>query len=338
MQASFSRSPFLYHRLLYCLIISGGIISGIYAHDTEQESQESQQHDYTQPDTQQDSQRGEQDASYSEHAENRSSHHSSSHNPSRDDYTHIECEIIPIPSSESTNSHPHIPAPRTKRVPAGQTSSNNWSGYAAATNLNSPATHSVSAVSGSWIVPTIKASSTHTYSSMWVGIDGYNSPTVEQIGTEHDYNNGAQHHYAWFEMYPSGSFLISGFPLRPGDVISASVVYTGGTNFVMTIINDTQKVTFTVPSQYTQSSVAQRTSAEWIMEAPFLNQILPLSNFGTAYFIGCAATINGVAAPIGNNSWQNIGIEMVTNTGAPKDLTSALLPDQGSFFVTWQHK
>jgi hypothetical protein len=253
-------------------------------------------------------------------------------------HTPIECTIIPKLQAESHISHPHIPGPRTKAVPAGQVTSTNWSGYAGATSFTNPTAHSVTAVSGSWIVPTVKASGGTTYSSLWVGIDGYNSSTVEQLGTEHDIVNGVQQNYAWFEMYPGGSYLISGFPLNPGDVISASVVYSGNNIFVLTIMNDTQNVSFVVPTSYTHSTTALRESAEWIMEAPYYNGILPLSNFGTGYFIGCAATINGVAAPIGNSSWKNVGIEMVTNSGAAKDTTSALLPDKGSFFVTWKHQ
>ena len=240
-------------------------------------------------------------------------------------HTPIECTIIPRPQSESNISHPHIPGPQASRVPAGQVSSTNWSGYAGATSFTNPTAHSVTAVSGSWIVPTVKASGGNTYSALWVGIDGYNTSTVEQLGTEHDFIGGVQQNYAWFEMYPGGSYLISGFPLNPGDVISASVVYSGSNIFV-------------VPTSYTHSTTALRESAEWIVEAPYYNGILPLSDFVTAYFIGCAATINGVAAPIGNSSWKNVGIEMVTNSGAAKDTTSALLPDKGSFFVAWKHQ
>jgi hypothetical protein len=254
------------------------------------------------------------------------------------EYVQIECTIVPINHAESNCSHPHIPGPRSSRVPSNQVTSNNWSGYAAANSLNNPKKNSVSAVSGSWIVPTVVSSGGDTYSSLWVGIDGYNSPTVEQIGTEHDFIGGVQQHYAWFEMYPGGSYLINGFPLNPGDVISASVVYSGNNIFLMTLMNDTKKVSYTIPTQYTKSSTALRESAEWIVEAPYYNGILPLSNFVTAYMWGCMATISGVTAPIGNSSWQNVGIEMTTSNGTSKDITSTLLPDKGSFFVTWKHK
>ncbi len=270
------------------------------------------------------------------HAHTSEHHHVS--NALVNEYMQIECTIMPINSAERTCSHPHIPGPRSVRTPSNQTTSTNWSGYVAANNLSNPTKNSVSAVSGSWIVPTVKSSGGNTSSSLWVGIDGYSSSTVEQIGTEHDFNGGAQQNYAWFEMYPGGSYVINGFPLNPGDVISASVVYAGNNTFVMVLMNDTQKVSFTVPTTYTKSSVALRNCAEWVIEAPYLNGILPLSNFGTAYMWGCMATINGITGPIGNSSWQNVGIEMVTTNGSPKDTTSSLLPDKGSFFAIWKHQ
>src|SRR5271166_4368093 len=73
--------------------------------------------------------------------------------------------------------------------------STNWSGYGAATNLSAPATGSVTAVSGSWVVPTVTGSRRGTvYSAAWVGIDGLSDSTVEQLGTEQDVSNGTAHY------------------------------------------------------------------------------------------------------------------------------------------------
>src|SRR5690348_12679669 len=58
--------------------------------------------------------------------------------------------------------------------------STNWSGYAAQTNLTSPLSNAVTDVKGSWTVPTLSCTGTNTYSSVWVGIDGYSDNTVEQ--------------------------------------------------------------------------------------------------------------------------------------------------------------
>ncbi len=260
-------------------------------------------------------------------------------------YTHIECTIVPMAIKEKTEnkernvSHPHIPGPKVydKVGPQHQATSTNWSGYVAADNLNNPTQNSVSAVYGSWIVPTIAQATNHPYSAIWIGIDGYRSPTVEQIGTGHDFYNRTQQHYAWFEMYPSGSYYINGFPVNPGDVISASVEYSGNNIFTMRIYNDTKKVGTTIPTTYTTSSTAKRNSAEWIVEAPYLNGVLPLSNFKTAYFWGCIAKINGILNVLNNNSWHNESIKMITTTNIPKAIPSEVLQDSGSFFVTWNH-
>src|SRR5262249_15600610 len=75
---------------------------------------------------------------------------------------------------------------------------------------------SFSSVSGSWVQPKVTCGSQNAYSSYWVGLDGYNTPTVEQLGTEGDCVNGVDQYYAWFEMYPRGGRLI-GMKVKQGD-------------------------------------------------------------------------------------------------------------------------
>ncbi len=251
----------------------------------------------------------------------------------------IESSITRLRSEGQTVSHPHIPGVDRLGQKATGTSTN-WGGYAAAYNLNNPLKNSVTAVYGSWIVPSIKASRNSSYCAIWVGIDGYSSSTVEQIGTGHDYVNGVAQHYAWFEMYPGDSYLINNFPVKVGDVISASVEYAGNNIFTLRLYNDTRNVVFTVPTSYTTSSTAERSSAEWIVEAPYYNGILPLANVGTTYLFGCMANIHGTLANIRNNAWSNIALTMVTSSGANKAVPSALLPDpaNGSFTVVWKHQ
>lgn len=255
-------------------------------------------------------------------------------------YKQIECTITPKKMDAEKCSHPHMPAPKsvpTKSSSHSQMQSLNWSGYAAATNLTSPANNSVSAVSASWIVPTVTRStpSASSDSAFWIGIDGYSSSTVEQIGTSHNWINGAPQHYAWFEMYPAGSYSITDFPLNPGDVISATIVYSTGGIFTMTLYNDTQLVSYTIPTSYTTNHTAQRNSAEWIVEAPYQNTILPLSDFGTAYMWGCNATINNVAGVLNNSAWQNANIEMIATNNTAVATTSPVYQDGGSFSVKW---
>lgn len=253
-----------------------------------------------------------------------------------DNLCEIECAILPrglLDTHDRTgqhSTHPHIAF-------ANATSSN-WSGYVVETNLNNPKTNVVSNVTGSWTVPTLAATSDNTYSAIWVGIDGYSNGTVEQIGTSHDWVSGSQSNYAWFEMYPAGSYEIVGFPLNHGDVIVATVNYISGSNFSLFIQNLTQSVQTHIPSWYTQTSKAKRSSAEWIVEAPYLNEILPLADFGTVAFTNCSCRINNKTGGISNSSWADAGITMVTTNHGVKALPSSLTDNGENFSVNWEHQ
>jgi hypothetical protein len=249
----------------------------------------------------------------------------SSRRHQQDDY-----KLMDDKDSYASFTHPHIP------VQEG--TSQNWSGYAALTKLAHPATGSVDAVYGSWICPTLSSASHNTWCSLWVGIDGYSSNTVEQLGTEHDWFNGQQSNYAWFEMYPNYSYEIVGFPANPGNVISASVVYQGNGVFVLSIANLTVGVHTTIPTSYTKSKTAQRSSAEWILEAPYSGSILPLSHFGTALFSNCTATINNIHGAINNSHWQDDVLTMVTPSGVVKAMPSGLTANGQAFSVVWRHE
>ena len=195
----------------------------------------------------------------------------------------------------------------------------NWSGYAAETSLSAPASGAVGSVSGTWIVPTVTGK-TNAFSSVWVGIDGYDpsSPTVEQIGTEQDTSSsGNTTYYAWYEMYPGPSILIPyrDLTIHPGDQISASVTYySSSSSFTLKITDNTTSPDQPFSIDQSVPSGAERSSAEWIVEAPSNRGggVLPLANFGTVNFTGAQATINGTTGAIDNSSWQNTAINMVS--------------------------
>src|SRR4051794_14357086 len=68
------------------------------------------------------------------------------------------------------------------RVHIREGTSANWAGYAAQTSLASPKSDAVTNVKAAWIIPAVDCVATpSTYSSQWIGIDGYTSNTVEQI-------------------------------------------------------------------------------------------------------------------------------------------------------------
>ena len=227
---------------------------------------------------------------------------------------------------------PRVEELERRLAPATLSHSTNWSGYAVNTSAGA-----VSQVSGSWVVPPV-SSSVSGYSSAWVGIDGYGSSSVEQIGTDSDYVNGAAHYYAWYEMYPAGSVNL-GLSISPGDTINAVVSYTGSNQFTLSITDVNTGASF---STNQISSQAKRSSAEWIQEAPSsVGGVLPLAKFGTISFSGANATINGTNG-FADNPWSGTTlyqIDMVTKNGALKATTSALsdaaTPAPSSFSVTW---
>lgn len=217
-------------------------------------------------------------------------------------------------------------------VPATHTLSTNWSGYA----LSTPA-GAVSHVAGNWIVPAV-ANTNSGYSSAWVGIDGWSSGTVEQIGTDSDYLNGHARYYAWYEMYPAGPVNLT-MTITPGDTISASVDYLGSNQFALSITNVTTGSTFSTTQT---SSTAKLSSAEWIQEAPSsFTGVLPLANFGTINFSGANATVSGTSG-LADNTWSGTTlyqVDMANRNGSLKTTTSTLsdaaTPPPSSFSVTF---
>jgi peptidase A4-like protein len=225
------------------------------------------------------------------------------------------------------------------RLNLGSFQSTNWSGYAV-----TGSTGSVTDAKGSWKVPAIVGAcpSTNQYSSFWVGIDGFNSGTVEQTGTDSDCQGGSPTYYAWYEFYPHPSFIISGITVHPGDTMSAEASFNGR-SFTVTIKDTTTGQSFSTSAKVRS---AQRSSAEWIAEAPSSSGgILPLADFGTVYFgtdnTGVSstnyATINGVTGSIGSFGSNVQVITMVSNSGsgAIKAQPSSLSSDGTSFSVTW---
>ena len=254
------------------------------------------------------------------------------------------CALKAIP--ESALHHHQAAAPnvrvRESRGRAGEStrysSSQNWCGYAVETDFGSPQNYAVSSVVGQWTIPGLTAStSANTYSSIWIGMDGYSSGTVEQIGTEQDWTSGSQQNYVWFEMYPKSAYEIVGFPIAPGEKFGAGVSFIGST-FVLSVTNFTQGVYYRVPTHYTKSRNARRSSAEWIVEAPYSGGILPLAHFDTVNLAGCSATLNNHPGAISDSAWQHDSITMETSSGATKAQPSGLSSDGSGFSVTWSQE
>jgi peptidase A4-like protein len=230
---------------------------------------------------------------------------------------------------------------RTPRLRRGGSTATNWSGYAA-DGPNGTFTD----VKGSWTIPLVDTtdSCSGSYSASWVGIDGDNSNTVEQCGTEQDGNG---QYYAWYEMYPHVGYYVT-FPgdgkVMPGDVITAEVQYIGRGSFKLTMAstNPLWKTAFKngIFTTTQKLSSAQRSSAEWIMEAPWSGGVLPLANFGSINFTGCHSSpaLTGVPPSITMVDSSYVpGDDLASHTKAAPGAWSwsSTSPATGSFSVTY---
>ena len=235
----------------------------------------------------------------------------------------------------------HGPAKIHRRRPDNTVETENWSGYAVTGS-------SFTDAKGSWVVPTVNCSVTPgsrtspTYSSFWVGLDGYSSNTVEQIGTDSDCDRSTPTYYAWYEFYPADSFEIN-LAVSPGDKMSAEVSYSGK-EFTVTLTDLTTGATF---SKTGTVQKAKRTSAEWIAEAPCCTRgggILPLSDFGTVGFGQNNSSVSNTnyaetsSIPLGPISVFGTAvdqIDMESSSGVPEANTASLSADGTSFSVAW---
>jgi hypothetical protein len=173
------------------------------------------------------------------------------------------------------SGHPHIPGRNG--------TSSNWSGYAAYGRT-------FTSVTSTWTQPSVTCGPASTYSSYWVGLDGYNSGSVEQLGTEADCSGGSPSYYAWYEMYPHPGYYVRSITVKPGHSYTAKVNYAGSGNYILSLVDNTSGASFSIKQKMPS---AKRTSAEVIVEAPWSGGVLPLANFGTASFTGSMA--NGQA-------------------------------------------
>jgi hypothetical protein len=72
---------------------------------------------------------------------------------------------------------------------------------------------------GATVVVVAAGSATQNSStSPWVGLDGWNSASVEQIGIDQNCNHGKLTFAPWVEMYPADSIYFSE-RVKPGDGI-----------------------------------------------------------------------------------------------------------------------
>ncbi|MGH3167758.1 MAG: G1 family glutamic endopeptidase [Trebonia sp.] len=206
-----------------------------------------------------------------------------------------------------------------------QVQSNNWSGYADTGS-------SFSKVSASWTEPAGSCGLGESLAAFWVGIDGYNSSSVEQDGTMIECYLGTEYMYTWWEMYPTNSVQTVGSTVAAGDKITASVVRTG-TSYALKVTDSTHPADSFSTTQ--SCSSCTNASAEWIAEAPSGTfGVYPLTDFGTWNATGASVTKGSTAGTI--SSFPDDEITMADDLGLTQAQPGALSGGGSAFSVTWK--
>jgi hypothetical protein len=149
---------------------------------------------------------------------------------------------------------------------SAQATSLSWYGYVVTGSTYTSTT-------ADWTMPSLTCNSEDNdeYVAIWTGLDGYSSPTTEQIGALAECSDGTAEYFGWYEIYP-GPVEDFDNTLKPGDDLDASVTYDGSSKFTLTLRDTTQG--WDASTTQTESA-ADRSSAETVVEAPSTLSCVP---------------------------------------------------------------
>jgi hypothetical protein len=209
----------------------------------------------------------------------------------------------------------------------------NWAGYADTTTKAQAFTK----VSGSWTVPSVTCSAEDQITSDWVGLDGFNSSTVEQLGTTSWCYKGKAVYYTWYEVFrPGGSAHQVSTAVKPGDKISASVARTG-TSYAFKLTDSTTSGNNFSVTKTCRLAVCKDTSAEWISERPsFSIGMVPQAHYDAFKITNGSQTSTGRTTTIGAGPGVN-AITMIDATQSYNLSTVSALTGGNSFSTSWKN-
>jgi hypothetical protein len=207
----------------------------------------------------------------------------------------------------------------------------NWSGYADTATRAQTFTK----VSGSWTVPSVTCSAEDQIISDWVGLDGFNNSTVEQLGTTSWCYKGKAVYYTWYEIYPKGAHQV-GIALKPGDKVTASVTRSG-TSYAFKLTDSTTSGNNISVTKTCALATCKDTSAEWISERPsFSTGIAPQAHYNAFKITNGSQTSSGHTGTIGAGPGVN-AVTMIDSTQTYNLSTVSTLTGGNSFSTTWKN-
>jgi Peptidase A4 family len=216
-------------------------------------------------------------------------------------------------------------APAITHVPyrTSTDSDQTWSGYA----VTGP-DGKYTSVTGSWTIPKMNCSKGNGDASPWIGIDGWSTATVEQIGIDLVCTNGVAEYNPWVEMYPANSIYFSD-PVNAGDTLTASVTVSDGV-WTLTESDAATGWTKTFHKTPPKGSVAHKASAEAILEDIGSSGAPPVPDFNAVDFSNIRAdgTLLASAGTVHKTTLER-GSTLLSKESALAG---------GSFSISWLHR
>jgi hypothetical protein len=229
------------------------------------------------------------------------------------------------------------------QIQAGTGTSSNWSGYELRGDNR---TYDV--VEGQWYVPSVSSEfGVHAYSAYWVGLDGDGISDLVQAGTEQEYYDFSifsfSNYYAWSELLPNqpSESVISGIPVAPGNQVFTEV-WVGNSNGALNASGGyglfyVHNLTTGEATEFETclcGTVFLGREAEWIMERPTVNKVLPaLADYGAA--ITSSAYAETVAGPW--TTYQPSSHINITMTNGSDILSTVQQDGSTSMYFLWKN-
>jgi hypothetical protein len=211
------------------------------------------------------------------------------------------------------------------------TGSFNWSGYAD----TSTTAQEFTKVSGDWTTPSVTCSAEDQITSDWVGLDGFGTGTVEQLGTISWCFESTPTYFTWYEMFPAGTVEV-GTALKPGDKIAASVTRTK-TSYALKLTDSTTSGNNISVTKTCALATCKDESAEWISERSSLQiGIMPQAHYNAFKITSGTETAGGKSGTIGTGPGVN-AVTMIDGTQSYDLGTVSGLTGGNSFSTTWKN-
>ena len=206
-----------------------------------------------------------------------------------------------------------------RQLADANSTSTNWSGYAANTGT-------YTTVTSSWVEPSVSCTADGIV-AFWIGLDGWGSDSVEQDGTGVDCSGGSPQAFAWWETYPADSIQEYNNPVAAGDSLTSTVTSESNGRYDLVLTDSTRG--WTENNVVAKPSGASNASAEIIAEAVSNgSSVTPLPNFGAVHFTGSTID-NGTLQAVGAQ-----GIDM-TNGNGTVIATTGPADSSGDFTVSY---